>query len=62
MLWAGTTLRLEARDRRLELRPTPEGVQAVFVESGEDRESFPLDLESDPEKLAKRWLETLQPV
>src|SRR5438876_7917633 len=30
--WLGATLRLEARDRRLELRPTPAGVFAVYLE------------------------------
>jgi len=31
--WLGTTLRLEARDRRLELRPTAAGVLAVYLEN-----------------------------
>src|ERR1700691_2602174 len=32
--WLGTTLRLEARERRLELRPTPAGVIAAYLENG----------------------------
>src|SRR5258708_27615797 len=32
--WVGSTLRLEAGARRLELRPTAEGVLAVFFEEG----------------------------
>jgi hypothetical protein len=34
--WLGNTLRLEARDRRLELRPTV-GILAVSIESGNER-------------------------
>jgi len=50
--WLGTTLRLEARGHRLELRPTPEGVVAAF--SGKES---PLDLTGKPEVLAREWLE-----
>src|SRR5215469_17034631 len=32
--WLGNTLRLEARDRRLELRPTATGIVAVSIENG----------------------------
>src|SRR5215813_8298481 len=32
--WLGTTLRLEARERRLELRPTANGVLAAYLENG----------------------------
>ena len=46
--WLGTTLRLEARDRRLELRPTAGGVET---------RSEPLDLKSDAGELVRRWLE-----
>src|SRR5437868_1441418 len=34
--WLGTTLRLEARERRLELRPTASGVVAAYVEDGQE--------------------------
>lgn len=54
--WLGTTLRLEARERRLELRPTPEGVLAVFLEDGQERRTRPLDLDSNAEELAREWL------
>jgi hypothetical protein len=54
--WLGTTLRLDARERRLELKPTPSGVVAVFSESGEELSTTPVDLKSDPEKLARYWL------
>ena len=54
--WIGTTLRLDAKERRLELKPTPEGVVAIFSESGDEISNSPVDLKSDPEKLALRWL------
>ena len=56
MLWVGNTLRAEARERRLELRPTGEGVRAVFHEDGEETASEIVDLKSNPEDLARRWL------
>jgi hypothetical protein len=54
--WLGTTLRLEARDRRLELRPTAAGVQAAYLENGVETRSEPLDLRGDPGELVRRWL------
>ena len=54
--WLGTTLRLEARERRLELRPTPSGVVAVYLEGGQETRSEALDLAGNPEELVKRWL------
>jgi hypothetical protein len=55
--WLGTTLRLEARDRRLELRPTASGVVAAYLEGGVETRSEPLDLKSDAGELVRRWLE-----
>jgi hypothetical protein len=56
-VWVEFTLRLEAGPKRLELRPTPSGVLAVFLEAGKEQESAPVDLSSDPVKLAEKWLE-----
>ena len=56
MTWIGTTLRLDAKERRLELKPTAQGVVAVFSEAGQETASSPIDLKSDPEKLARQWL------
>ena len=57
ILWLGTTLRLEARERKLELRPTPDGILAVFVHDGSEARSEPIDLSSSsPEDLIQRWL------
>ena len=56
-VWVDSTLRLEAGSKKLELRPTPGGVLAVFFDEGRELESTPIDLSSDPVKLAERWLE-----
>ncbi len=58
--WVGSTLRLDARESRLELQPTPDGIDAVMFEAGEQRSSEPLDLATaDAGQLAQRWLEAL---
>jgi len=54
--WIGTTLRLEARERRLELRPTTDGIVAAYLEDGEERRVEPLDLKGDPAELVRAWL------
>jgi hypothetical protein len=56
-VWLASTLRLEAGTQTLELRPTPDGVLAVFFEGGAEKESTPIDLSSDPAKVAEKWLE-----
>ena len=54
--WLGNTLRLEARDRRLDLRPTAEGIVAAYSEDGREVRTEPLDLKSSPEQLLRNWL------
>jgi len=57
MTWLGSTLRLDARERRLELQPTADGIVAVLSEDGQEGATEPVDLNSaNPEKLAQRWL------
>lgn len=57
ILWLGSTLRLESRERKLELRPTPDGILAVFVQAGSEARSEPITLSSSsPEDLILRWL------
>ena len=53
-VWLGTTLRAEAREQRLDLQPTPEGVEAVF---GGQRE--PIDLDGKPDDLIAKWMALL---
>ena len=57
IIWLGPTLRLETRDRRLELRPTSNGIVAAIIENGADVQIWPIDLrEERPEDLVERWL------
>jgi hypothetical protein len=56
-VWVDSTLRLEAGAKKLELRPTLSGVLAVFFDRGTEQESTPIDLSSNPVKLAEKWLE-----
>jgi hypothetical protein len=61
MTWIGTTLRLEARGRRLELRPTPSGIVAVFIEDRAESRKEPVDLAGPPETLAQAFMNWLPP-
>ena len=54
--WLGSTLRLEARDRRLELRPGASGVTAVYLEDGKEVRSAPTDLKGSAEEFIRAWL------
>jgi hypothetical protein len=59
--WLGTTLRLQAREHKLELRPAPDGVIAHFLVNDQETRKMKVDLNSDPELLAKQWLDTVGP-
>jgi len=61
IFWLGTTLRLQAREHKLELRPTPDGVVAYFFVGEKEVREEKVDLSGDPEKLAKLWLDTVGP-
>ena len=54
--WLGSNLRLEARDKRLELRPTPKGIVAAYIENGQELRIEPCDLSGSPETLVREWL------
>ncbi len=54
--WLGAVLRFEIRGRKLELRPTVDGVQAVFLEGIEELKSQAIDLNGNPGDLIKDWL------
>ncbi len=56
MAWLDHVLRLEARERRLELKPTPEGIIADFIEPDGRFRSQPVDLNGNPQALIKQWL------
>jgi hypothetical protein len=55
--WIDSTLRLETGSKKLELRPTADGVLAVSFLEGREQESTPIDLSSDPVKVAEKWLQ-----
>ena len=54
--WLGTTLRLEARERRLKLRPTRDGIVTAYLENNQETRTEPLDLKGNPEELLRAWL------
>lgn len=54
--WLDTTLRLEAKERRLDLKPTAQGVEATFFVDNESTAQQLLTLKEDPEDLARQWL------
>lgn len=58
--WIGPVLRLEGRQQRLELQPTPDGVVAVMFRGEEEVRRKPVDLESDPESLVREWMPMLE--
>jgi hypothetical protein len=55
--WIGENLRLDAKAKRMELTPTPEGIIAVISVGGFETAREPVDPRSDDASaLAKRWL------
>jgi hypothetical protein len=61
IIWLGGMLRLQAREHRLELRPTAEGVMAHFFVDDKETKRQKVDLAGDPERLAKEWLDSVGP-
>lgn len=60
--WLENTLRLDAKEIRLELKPTPAGIAATATTDGEPTFEQIIDLsKDDPQALATRWLATLPP-
>jgi len=56
MAWIDSTLRLEAKGRRLDLQPTPDGIKASMIEEDGTSSTEPLDLSGKPELLLDKWL------
>ena len=56
MAWLENNLRLEAREKRFELRPTADGIVADFETFDGEHVVKPVDLESDPRVLVEEWL------
>lgn len=53
--WLDTTLKLETKDRRLDLRPTAEGIVAVFLQNGKEESRLPVDLSGNGDELVQQW-------
>ncbi|HEV2960594.1 MAG TPA: hypothetical protein VG649_02130 [Candidatus Angelobacter sp.] len=53
--WLDTTLKLEAKERRLEFRPTSDGIVAVFLHQGKEEKRLPVDLTSSGSELVQSW-------
>ncbi len=60
MAWFETALRLEAKGRRLDLRPTPDGIVSDFIETDGQMTTEPLDLNGDPAALIAKWLGSMR--
>lgn len=54
--WLENTLRLEAKGRWCEIRPTANGIQYEFVSIDGGTVTQDLDLSSDPDSLLRSWL------
>jgi hypothetical protein len=59
-IWLGTTLRLEARGHRMELRPTAEGIAVVFMKGNEETRQQVIDLTGKPEAILADWITILE--
>ena len=57
MAWFDDVLRLEAKQRRLELRPAADGVVAAFIEVDGATKTQIVDLKGDPGELLRQWLD-----
>jgi hypothetical protein len=55
--WIGETLRLNAKTKRMDLIPSPEGILAILSEAGAETSRTIIDPQKDdPASLARRWL------
>ncbi len=54
--WVGASLKLEARERKLELRPTPTGIDAIYRDPGEAERRETVVLEDGAERFLRSWL------
>jgi hypothetical protein len=56
MSWFDGALSLQAKERKLELRPTPGGIVAALIEADREETLKPVDLDGDPAELIRDWL------
>ena len=55
-VWIGTTLRLEALNYRLELRPVADGVSVVYLKDTVETKTQIIDLTGKPEAILSEWI------
>ena len=56
-VWIGESLRLNAKNKRMELMPSPEGIVAVMSVDGMETERITVDPQKDDAgSLARHWL------
>ena len=60
LVWLGTTLRLEARNHRLELRPAAQGVEVVALKNGTELGVEVIDLNGKPEEILAPWMKVVE--
>jgi hypothetical protein len=60
LVWLGTTLRMEARGHKLELRPGANGIAAVYLRGHNETRREAIDLKEDPQKLVARWMPIIE--
>ena len=60
LIWIGTTLRMEARGHKLELRPGANGVAAVYLRGLEESKRETVDFKEDPKQLVARWMPVIE--
>jgi hypothetical protein len=56
MAWFDDMLRLEAKQRRLELRPTADGIVAALIEPDGATKTQAVQLDGNPAELLRQWL------
>lgn len=54
-VWLGDTLRIDAGGRRMELAPTPDGIEAVRSEDGVEQQRRAVDTAKDDAAALARW-------
>lgn len=54
--WMDTGLKLVLKERRLELRPTADGIAAVFLRDGKEEKIAVVDLDANGSELVHDWL------
>ena len=54
--WMGTTLRMEARGQKLELRPGANGIDAVYLRGLNEFQRERIDFKDTPDRLVASWM------